>query len=340
MPHAPVSLFAAVHPHQIEVQDFDSYALIVDARTASAFEVDHIPRAVSVPLSNVGRDALAAAPDALPAPLSSRVARLRPGDAILVYCDRGGLDAQAYAQPLRRSGFDVDVLAGGWGNYRRWVAAGLEVLPRMLTLRHLVAPPVSGLCKVLAVLRDQGEQVLDVSELAGQRQVPGLSLAGDLLPSQEAFETCLLAAMRHFDPERVVWLRYGPAPLGRLVLPGALNDRLGRCECVRVEVPRGARVQMWSERIRSMHTPLPELLGSIREVTAPALHRRFGQWLAMVEAGRCEEALGSVIDDCIDPANAIAQLRSDSAALRMASLDTGQVIPAVRKWLLAHPTPS
>jgi tRNA 2-selenouridine synthase len=340
MPHPPASLFAAVHPHQIEVQDFDSYALIVDARAPSAFAVDHIPGAINVPLDTEVRDALTASPGDLPAPLSTWVAPLRSADAILVYCDRGGLDAQAYAEPLRRCGFEVDVLAGGWGNYRRWVAAGLEVLPRMLTLRRLVAPPVSGLCKVLAVLRDQGEQVLDVSDLSGQRLLPGLTLAGDPLPSQDAFDTLLLDAMRRFDPERVVWLRYGPAPLRGLTLPGALNDRLDRCECVRVAVPCDARVRMWLERIQSMHTPLPRLLGSIREASAPAMHCRFDQWLALVEAGRPEEALLGVIDDCIDPAHAVPQPSADSWVLEMTSLETTQVVPAVREWLRAHPAPS
>src|SRR5256885_16649376 len=38
-----------VHPHQLEVQEFDSYELIVDLRSAGDFGVDHVPGAISVP---------------------------------------------------------------------------------------------------------------------------------------------------------------------------------------------------------------------------------------------------------------------------------------------------
>lgn len=50
MPTHLASLDSLVHPHQIEVQEFDSYGLVIDARSTEAYQEDHIPGAVSVPV--------------------------------------------------------------------------------------------------------------------------------------------------------------------------------------------------------------------------------------------------------------------------------------------------
>jgi tRNA 2-selenouridine synthase len=245
MPNPPASLFSAVHPFQLEVQDFETYALLVDARAATAFADDHLPGAVSVPCEAVCTTSAGETVRRVPVALQEQVARLSAGDSILVYCDRGGLDAQAYAEPLRRIGWAVDVLPGGWSAYRRWVTAGLEVLPRGLGFRCLVAPPMSGLCVILPLLREQGEQVLDLPDLAGQRLVPGLTLLGDETLTQEAFETRLLDVLRRFDPERAVWVSgCSELPAG-LALPRALHDALSHAEAIHLEVPIDQRARLW-----------------------------------------------------------------------------------------------
>ena len=41
---------AFVHPHQLEVQDWASYALVIDARSPHEYAQDHIPGAVNLPV--------------------------------------------------------------------------------------------------------------------------------------------------------------------------------------------------------------------------------------------------------------------------------------------------
>jgi tRNA 2-selenouridine synthase len=336
MPTSLASLLAPVHPHQIEVQDFGWYALIVDARSAAAFAVDHIPGAINVPRpSPVEPDDAGA----LPAELAECIAGLRPNDTVLIYCDRGGLDARAYAEPLRAAGWAVDVLAGGWGNYRRWVTAGLEVLPRILTMRRLVAPPVSGLCRVLAVLGEQGEQVLDVSELCGQKLVPGMTLKGDQAPSQDAFETSMLDALRSFDPERAVWVRYGPAPPKGILLPPAFREALDRAECVLLEVPRPERARAWLERIQAMHTTLTDLVQALRATDEPPSERHLVAWASLAREDAPIDALSAIIDDYIDPNNEVVVAADQHQRLEIRSLDLAQVKTAVRDWLRVHSSP-
>lgn len=138
----PLSLFSLrlpVHPHQLEVQEFDSYELIVDLREDERYADDHLPGAVSVPWSApvvpTGAENVESAPSsapptptvdtvsvALPAALESHLAPLALGAPVLVYCDRGGVDSARVVAALKHRDHKADLLPGGWPSYRRWVA--------------------------------------------------------------------------------------------------------------------------------------------------------------------------------------------------------------------------
>jgi tRNA 2-selenouridine synthase len=347
MPTSLASLGALVHPHQMEIQDFSLYALVIDARQPESFSDDHIPGAVNVPAASAGSvpipmqpaaPAVAEPGPAMPYALADRVKRLAPDVLVLVYCDRGGLDSETWARPLRAAGFRVDVLGGGWGNYRRWVDAGLTVLPRALRFRHLIAPPVSGLCRVLGVLAKQGQQVLDISELAGQRLVPGLTLRCDSPPSQAAFETQLLERLRRFDPDRPIWVRVGPAPLDGLVLPPALREAIERCEAVRLEVPLAERARAWFERMQAMKTSLAALIDAFKTSALPPSPTHMQQWDSLDQEGHTLDALAGIIDGYIDPNNAVDGTVNTCRVVRLPSLDTDAVVQTVRDWLRGEPS--
>lgn len=346
MPASLASHGALVHPHQMEVQDFSLYALVIDARPPEAFSDDHIPDAINVPVASAGAAPVSMQPAplgaaelelAMPYELADRVKPLAPDDLVLIYCDRGGLDSEVLARPLRAAGFRVDVLGGGWGNYRRWVGVGLTVLPRALSFRHLIAPPVSGLCRVLSVLAKQGQQVLDISELAGQRLVPGLTLRCDSPPSQDAFDTQLLERLRRFDPDLPVWVRVGPAPLDGLVIPPALREAIERCVPVRLEVPLGERARAWFVRMQSMKTPLATLIDALGTSALPPSPLDVQQWGSLDQAGHTLDALASIINSYIDPNNTVGDTLGACQVVRLPSLDTEAVAQTVKDWLRGEP---
>ena len=346
MPTHLASLDSLVHPHQMEVQEFASYALVIAARSAGAYQEDHLPGAVSVPVAAVPHSTVrespamgAAAPGtdetcpSMPSALAAHTRRLSAGETVLVYCDRGGLDSMVWAAPLRAAGFRVDVLGGGWINYRRWVSAGLELLPRVLTFRPLVAPPVSGLCQVLEVLTLKGEQVLDLAAMAGQDLVPGLTRQGDDPPSQAAFETALLEAMRRLNPRRPVWIRDGITGLGGLVLPPALRDALRRSKSVTLEVPLRVRALAWFERLQAMNTPMTVLLQAFSASPLPPTSQILEQWRSLANAGQITDALAAIIKGYIDPRCAGVPPLATVEVIHLASLKADAVGAAVNAWL-------
>ena len=346
MPTNMASLDSLVHPHQIEVQEFASYALVIDARSAEAYQEDHIPGAVNVPIAPTsppsGHDPSSTGLPALrtnePAPsmayaLAASTQGLSSGDKVLVYCDRGGLNSMVWATPLRAAGFRVDVLGGGWGNYRRWVNAGLEVLPRVLTFRRLVSPPVCGTRRVLDVLARRGEPVLDLAALAGQRLVPGMTLPGDDSPSQPAFETAVLDAMRRFDPRRPVWVREGISGSGPVIVPPSLRDALIRSDSVRLEVPLHVRALAWLERLQIMDISMEKLLHAISASAAPPPADVLEQWHTLAYAGQIADALAAIITDYIDPRSAGVPPSAKSEVVLLASLEADAIAAEVEAWM-------
>lgn len=342
MPGHMASLDTLVHPHQMEVQEFGSYALVIDARSPEAYRDDHLPGAVSVPVDAAPALAEATSASAVearePSPrwssaLGEHLHRLAPGDTVLVYCDRGGLDSLVWATPLKTLGYRVDVLGGGWVNYRRWVAAGLDVLPRALRFRRLVAPPVGGLCRVLDALRQRGEQVLDLWDLAGQKLVPGLTLDGDPTPSQSPFDSAVLHALRRFNPQQLVWVRDGLPDSGMLSVPAALRDALRRSDALQLAVPLEVRAQAWFERLRGMGASQDALIDALVASASPPAVAMLGRCRAMVEAGQTVQALSEVIQAHVDLQFQLDTTASAAQIVQLSSLNADTVAATVDAWL-------
>ncbi|HEX6363746.1 MAG TPA: tRNA 2-selenouridine(34) synthase MnmH [Albitalea sp.] len=260
-PHDPA---APVHPHQLDIQDFASYSLIIDARSPHEYDEDHLPGAVNLPVvdddqyAEVGTKhktdkhaaylvGVAYSLRNIAGHIEPLISRYSPKDRFLVYCFRGGKRSRLWADNLRTIGFPVDVLPGGWKAYRRWVRASLETLPAALAYRVLAGPTGCGKTRVLHELARQGHQVLDLEALARHRGSLLGELPGEAQPSQKYFDTLVLDAMRAFDPRRPVWVEAESKKIGNLQIPEALYEAMHRSPVVHLEAPMAERVRLWRE---------------------------------------------------------------------------------------------
>jgi tRNA 2-selenouridine synthase len=162
----------------------------------------------------------------------------------LVYCWRGGQRSGALALVLGQIGFQVHLLEGGYREYRRAVRAALDELPLRFDYRVVYGSTGSGKSRLLHALRTGGAQVLDLEALANPRgSVLGL-IPGQQQPSQKQFESRVWDALRHFDPERVVFVESESKKVGDLRVPPALIERMRGARCIRLELALDARVAL------------------------------------------------------------------------------------------------
>jgi tRNA 2-selenouridine synthase len=313
--HAHVeSLAGAFHPHAIEVQDFPCYRVVIDLRSAAAYEDDHIPGAVYVDSSAWAMGMVATRPGApasaplavhepqmpeLPAALLAAVASVRQDQAQLVYCDQGGRVSGQVARALRWRGWTVDVLPGGWINYRRWVLAGLEVLPRLVPFLVIASALGSETARILAALRDLGQQVLDIEALAGVRR-NSLSASTAPQPAQAWFDSQLLQALRALDPRAPVWVADTGGHIGRIAVPGALQDALAIAPMGQLQVDLAVRAAAWAED-EPLCGHAQALIEAVLARDPQPLPALVAQWQDSARKGDGVALLCSVLGQHLDP---------------------------------------
>lgn len=300
-----------------QLSDFDE---IIDVRSPAEYAEDHIPGAISAPVLD---DEQRAEVGTLYVQVSPFVAKKRGAALIsrniaqhlenifkdkpkqwkpLVYCWRGGQRSGAMAHILAQVGWSTSRLEGGYKNYRRQVLADLETLPQGLQFRVVCGTTGSGKSRFLHVLHELGAQVLDLEALAQHRGSLLGNLPNEPQPSQKMFESRVWDALRRFDPQRPVFVEAESKKIGLINTPEALLQKMRASECLLLEAPVAARVQLLMEDYRHFLSD-PALLTRRLAPLLP-LHGRetLDQWQMLAEQGNWTALVEELLTKHYDPA--------------------------------------
>ncbi len=246
----------------VTVAQLDQFDEIIDVRSEDEFAEDHIPGAVNYPvLNNAERAEVGTiykqvssfdAKKIGAALVSANIARHLRDHLLarardwrpLVYCWRGGGRSGALAHVLTQIGWRTGQLEGGYKTYRRTVIAELQTLPSRFQWRVVCGMTGTGKSLLLRVLRDQGAQVLDLEELAAHRGSVLGNLPDAPQPAQKMFESLIWHALRHFDPERPVFVESESKKVGNLRVPEKLIEAMWQSSCVVIEAEMAVRVTL------------------------------------------------------------------------------------------------
>jgi len=243
-----------------KIEDYLLFDSIIDTRTPAEFAEDHIPGSINCPvLDNQQRIEVGtlykqhspfAAKKIGAAYVAENIARhLRRSFHDhpqnwhpLIVCWRGGQRSGAMTLILRRVGWDAQQLEGGYKYYRKLVVDTLAEIPPRLSFKIICGATGSGKSRVLQALIQQGEQVLDLEELACHKgSVLGV-LPDSPQPSQKMFETKLLVSLTELDPERPVYVEAESRKIGNIHLPTALLEAMRSSPCINIEATLEARI--------------------------------------------------------------------------------------------------
>jgi tRNA 2-selenouridine synthase len=307
------------HPFDLEIQDFDFYRLIIDARSPREYAVDHIPGSKNLYVvdddgySQVGtlhrsdthlayQLGVAASLQNISRWIASDILALEKKDKILVYCFRGGKRSKLWADNLRTIGYQVDVLRGGWKAYRRWVIASLEVLPRLLDFRVLSGPTGSGKTRILKTLEDAGEQTIDLEGLAKHRGSLIGGLPNTSQPTQKTFDTLLLAKLREFTSDRPVWIEAESKKIGDVQLPASLMEAMEHAKVIQIEASLEVRLQVWMEDFPHFASDPMLLMPKLEHLKPLVGSKKVEQWGVYAAQGLHEALFTDLMVSHYDPA--------------------------------------
>jgi tRNA 2-selenouridine synthase len=281
---------------------------VFDVRSPAEFQKGHIPGARNLPLffdeerreigilyKQSGRQAAIMRGLEIVGPRLTdyliQVGDSTPAREILVHCWRGGMRSESLGWLLEKAGYRVGLLRSGYKAYRKWVAGNFEQPVRLLVLGGMTG---SGKTEILQLLRERGEQVLDLEGLARHRGSAFGAMDDGEQPTTEQFENETCAALRPFDRSRPIWVEDESRRIGRVLINEALFRQMRGATLVRIHVPREARI----ERLCRDYGQVPKslLAAAVANIGKRLGGEKTGQVLQAIEQGDYARAAQTILD--------------------------------------------
>jgi len=301
------------------LQQLDRFDTIIDARSPSEYELDHLPGAINAPVlddeqrirvgtmyKQIGSFEAKKLGAALVARnIADHLETLwldKPRDwRPLVYCWRGGNRSGSLAHILAKVGWPVTQLEGGYKAFRQHVNADLERAPT-LRFKVICGTTGSGKSRLLEVLHAQGAQVLDLEQLAAHRGSVLGSLPSQPQPSQKAFESQIWDVLRRFDPARPVFVESESKKVGKLRVPAALMEAMRASDCIALTLSRANRVRLLMEDYEHFLVSPATLNEQLDHLTPLHGREKIVRWHALSDAGEMAPLVEELLADHYDPA--------------------------------------
>ncbi len=244
----------------LSIQDFlnlrHSHS-IVDVRSQGEFAAGHIQEAINIPILN-NEERVAVGTDykqkgqqeaiktgfRLVGPRLEEIikeAQLVAKDKeILVHCWRGGMRSSNFCQFVGMAGIKSHQLVGGYKAYRHQALESFKVPLKIILLTGCTG---SGKSEILRALKAQGEQVLDLEDLANHK---GSAFGGLLMPQQpstEQFQNKLFEEILRLDLTKRIWVEDESIAIGKIFLPHDFWIRMNESPLVQMDVSKDIRIQ-------------------------------------------------------------------------------------------------
>ncbi len=230
---------------------------IVDVRSQGEFQQGHVRSALNIPLLNneeriaVGTDYKQNGQQAaiktgfrLVGPrleeIIKQTERLIPNKEMLVHCWRGGMRSNNFCQFIGMAGMKSHALKGGYKAYRQQAAESFKQPFNFIVITGCTG---SGKSEALRSLKEQGEQVLDLEDLAKHK---GSAFGGLLMPEQpttEQFQNELFEEILLLDRNKRVWVEDESIAIGKIFLPSEFWKGMNKSPLVQMDVSKEVRIQ-------------------------------------------------------------------------------------------------
>ncbi|MFK5855468.1 MAG: tRNA 2-selenouridine(34) synthase MnmH [Bacteroidota bacterium] len=147
-----------------------------------------------------------------------------PSKVIAIHCWRGGMRSQSFAEHLLENGFEkVYVIEKGYKAFRNFALLFFE---QTIKLKILGGYTGSGKTDVLPILKERGEQVIDLEGLANHKGSAFGAIGENEQPTVEQFQNNLFIEMYGLNLDRIIWLEDESSNIGKVVIPHGLYSQM------------------------------------------------------------------------------------------------------------------
>jgi tRNA 2-selenouridine synthase len=280
---------------------------VFDVRTPAEFEKGHIPGAINLPLftnedrvvigtlyKQQGRQPAILKGLELVGPklqnIVATVTEKTAANTVLVHCWRGGMRSGSVGWLLNLYGFKVHTLKGGYKAFRRKVIGTFE---NSHPLQVLGGKTGSAKSRILRQLKELGEQVIDLENLACHKGSSFGHLGEPIPPTQEMFENYLGWTLMRSEPGRKIWIEDESQMIGTKVLPKPFYAQLREAPVTYLNVAFDTRVKYLTESYGKFD---PEaLIEATRRIEKRLGPEQTKTAVALITEGKMSEACAIIL---------------------------------------------
>jgi len=232
--------------------------VLLDVRSPGEYEEGHIPGAISFPLftneerAEVGtlykkkghEFAFLKGLEFVGLKMADYVRlanKLVPEKKIFIHCWRGGQRSASLAWLLEMSGFDVQLITGGYKAYRQFIHQQFEEVKQKFIV--LGGPTGSGKTVILQAIKDLGEQVIDLEKLANHKGSAFGSLGEMAQPTVEQFENNLFEEFFKLDTSKRTWVENESKSIGKVFQPQGFWNQFRTAKYIGLVIPFEERLK-------------------------------------------------------------------------------------------------
>ena len=150
---------------------------------------------------------------------------------IKIYCARGGMRSMSISWLLEKYNLKNITLQGGYKSYRRWT---LDSFKNDWELVVVGGKTGTGKTKLLNILKENNNQIIDLEGLACHRGSTFGGLGMKKQPSNEQFENLIAEELNRFKKNKKIFVEAESANIGKCKIPHDFFSKMKNSE--RIEI--------------------------------------------------------------------------------------------------------
>lgn len=158
---------------------------------------------------------------------------------VCIYCWRGGMRSNSFAELLSQNGYEVNLLKGGYKSYRSLVIGAFSVQAPLIVMGGMTG---SGKTRLLKELSAADVQIIDLEHLAHHKGSVFGAMNQPEQPTSQQFENDLYEVWRRLDFKQPILVEDENYDIGTVKLPYALWQQMREAPMLEVRVSHEHRV--------------------------------------------------------------------------------------------------
>ena len=316
------------------------YDTIIDVRSPSEFEIDHIVGAINCPIlydderqkvGTIYKQISSFKAKIIGSSLSAKNIAFHIEKEFLekkgswkplIYCWRGGQRSKAFSIVLSEVGWRTYQLSGGYKEYRNDIIKYLDNIGMKLKIILISGKTGSAKTKILHSIRDQGAQILDLEGLARHKgsllgAIPNLKQ-----PSQKFFESLLFYEINKLNLKKNIFIEAESSKVGNVHIPKSIWSNMILSKRIEVVADVNTRAKFLIDDYQYMCKNPILIEPMIKGLKTRLSNNLIDSWEKLIDEKKWFELTKSFLENHYDSSYASNTIKNDRKVLKEVNATT------------------